>query len=146
MNTIVRFFLMGVFTLMIRSFSFGQSTIEGVWFNDVKEAKVEIYKGGNGKYFGKIIWLKEPLSYGKPKLDINNKNEKLRSRPIVGSNILENFSQDGDIYTGGTIYDPKNGKTYSCKISPKDANTLSIRGFIGVSLIGRTTVWARTTK
>ncbi|WP_447642517.1 MULTISPECIES: DUF2147 domain-containing protein [Chitinophagaceae] len=120
--------------------------IEGYWLNEEKEGKIEIFKHSDGKYYGKIIWLKEPNRDEKPKLDINNKDEKLRSEPILGLNILKGFSKDGDIYNGGTIYDPKNGKTYSCKITPKDNNTLSIRGYIGISLIGRTTTWTRTTK
>ncbi|MFT4203921.1 MAG: DUF2147 domain-containing protein [Chitinophagaceae bacterium] len=120
--------------------------IEGYWLNEEKEGKVEIYKNPDGKYYGKLVWLKEPKRNGKPKLDINNKDEKLRTDPLVGLVILKGFSKDGNIYTGGTIYDPKNGKTYSCKMTPKDENTLRIRGFIGISLIGRTTTWSRTTK
>lgn len=120
--------------------------IEGYWFNDTKEGKVEISKGSDGKYFGKLVWIKEPLEDGKPKTDKKNKDESLRSKPLLGLLLLKGFSKDGDVYSGGTIYDPQSGKTYSCKITPKDTNTLSIRGFIGISLIGRTTVWTRTTK
>lgn len=122
------------------------TSIEGYWFNDIKEAKVQIFKHSDGKYYGQIVWLKEPNRNGHPKLDEKNKDEKLRSRPIMGLHVLKGFSKDEDIYTGGTIYDPKNGKTYDCKITPKDANTLAIRGYIGVSLLGRTTVWTRTSK
>ncbi|MGN8071844.1 DUF2147 domain-containing protein [Mucilaginibacter sp. SG564] len=118
--------------------------IEGVWYNDIKSAKIQISKGTDGKFNGKIIWLKEPLKNGKPKTDEENKDEKLRSRPIIGLHILEGFVPDGDDkYTDGKIYDPKNGKTYSCNITYK-GKTLSIRGYIGVSLFGRTTVWERT--
>lgn len=135
-------------TILLISFSHIAKAqhIEGVWLNEEKEGKVEIYKHSDGKYYGKIVWLKEPNKDGRPKLDANNKDEKLRNEPILGLVILKGFSKDGDIYTGGTIYDPKNGKTYACKITPKDNNTLSIRGYIGISLIGRTTTWTRTTK
>jgi uncharacterized protein (DUF2147 family) len=57
--------------------------------------------------------------------------------------ILKGFEKDGDNeYEDGTIYDPKNGKTYSCIIRQK-GNKLSVRGYIGVSLIGRTTTWTK---
>ena len=62
---------------------------------------------------------------------------------LVGSVILKNFEFTGKSWEEGTIYDPTNGKTYSCTIKMKKANELEIRGFIGISLLGRTTVWTR---
>ncbi len=116
--------------------------IEGTWFNDIKDAKIQIYKSNDGKFYGKIIWLKEPVKNGKPKLDDKNRNEKLQKQPIVGLVILKGFEKDGDTYEDGTIYDPENGKTYDCKITYK-GKTLSIRGYVGISMFGRTTVWER---
>ncbi|MGZ5247937.1 MAG: DUF2147 domain-containing protein [Flavitalea sp.] len=116
--------------------------IEGTWFNDVKDAKIQIYKSNDGKFYGKIIWLKEPVKNGKPKLDEKNRNEKMQKHPIVGLMILKGFEKDGNTYDDGTIYDPENGKTYDCKITYK-GKTLSIRGYVGISIFGRTTVWER---
>ena len=117
--------------------------VEGLWYNDAKTAKVQITKASNGKFNGKIVWLKEPTENGKPRTDVLNPNEKLRKRPILGLNILSGFDKDGDNqYVDGRIYDPKNGKTYSCKMTYK-GKTLDIRGYIGISLLGRTTVWER---
>ena len=117
--------------------------IEGVWYNDIKSAKIQVSKGADGKFNGRIIWLKEPLKNGRPKTDDENKDIKLRNRPIIGLHILEGFVPDGENkYTDGKIYDPKNGKTYSCNITYK-GKTLAIRGYIGVSLFGRTTTWER---
>lgn len=121
--------------------------VEGFWLNQEKEAKIEIYKARNGKFYGKIVWLKEPNRDGKPKTDINNPKESLRSQPLIGLLILKAFEKDGDkIYEDGTIYDPKNGKTYSCKITYESNNTLSIRGYVGISMLGRTTTWTRSTQ
>lgn len=121
--------------------------VEGFWLNQEKEAKVEIYKAKNGKFYGKIVWLKEPNRDGKPKTDINNPKESLKSQPIIGLLILKAFNKDGEnTYEDGTIYDPKNGKTYSCKITYENANNLSIRGYVGISMLGRTTKWTRTTQ
>jgi len=117
--------------------------IEGLWYNAEKTGKVEIKKDAGGKFNGKVVWLKEPLKDGKPKLDELNTDEKLRSRPRLGLPVLNNFVKDGDNkYTDGTIYDPLNGKTYSCKMTLK-GKELDIRGYIGISLFGRTTTWTR---
>jgi uncharacterized protein (DUF2147 family) len=122
--------------------------ILGVWLNEDKDAHVEIYKDGD-KYFGKIIWLKNPIreETGKPKLDKENEDESLRTRPVMGMLLLSDFEFDGDDeWEDGTIYDPKNGKTYKCYMEFEDEdnlNTLKVRGFIGFSLLGRTTYWTK---
>ncbi|HOJ03548.1 MAG TPA: DUF2147 domain-containing protein [Bacteroidota bacterium] len=117
----------------------------GTWLVQDKNAKVEIYKRGS-KYYGKIVWLKEPNDeQGKAKVDKENPEEKLRSRPILGLEMLRGFVYDEDyVWEDGEIYDPKNGKTYSCKMTLTDkGNTLDVRGYIGISLIGRTQEWTR---
>ncbi|MDB5016841.1 MAG: hypothetical protein JWQ84_1673 [Mucilaginibacter sp.] len=117
--------------------------IEGLWYNDVKSGKILITKDHDGKFIGKVVWLKEPLKNGKPKVDELNEDPKLRGRPRLGLQVLSNFEKDGDNkYTGGTIYDPLNGKTYSCKITWK-GKILDIRGYVGIPLFGRTTTWSR---
>lgn len=115
--------------------------ILGIWYNQEKTAKVEIFKRGD-KYFGKIVWLKEPMRDGKPKLDRENEDESLRTRPIMGLEILKDFEFDDDEWEDGTIYDPKNGETYSCYME-KDGDSLKVRGYIGISLIGRTAIWTK---
>ncbi|MCF6171446.1 MAG: DUF2147 domain-containing protein [Bacteroidales bacterium] len=122
--------------------------ILGIWLNEDKDAHVEIYKE-DGKYFGKIIWLKTPIreETGKPKLDRENEDESLRSRPVMGLLLLSDFEFDGDDeWEDGTIYDPKNGKTYKCYMEfedEADKDNLKVRGYIGFSLLGRTTYWTR---
>ena len=117
--------------------------IEGLWYNDVKSGKILITRDKDGKFYGKVVWLKEPLKNGKPKIDELNEDEKLRSRPRLGLPVLYGFVKDGDKkYTDGKIYDPNNGKTYSCNMTFK-GDKLDIRGYIGISLFGRTTTWTR---
>jgi uncharacterized protein (DUF2147 family) len=120
--------------------------IEDYWLDEKKEGKIQIYKAKNNKYYGKITWLKEPNRDGKPKVDINNPKAAQRNNPIIDLIILKGFTFNGkDEYEGGSIYDPKSGKTYDCKITFKDENTLLIRGYMGISLIGKTTIWTRST-
>lgn len=117
--------------------------IIGVWLNSSGEGRIEIYKEGN-KYFGRIAWLKKPNdAKGNPKLDANNPDESMRSKPLLGSTILRNFNYDKGEWNGGRIYDPQNGKDYKCYMKLKDPKTLSVRGYIGFSLLGRTEVWTR---
>lgn len=117
--------------------------ILGQWYSENNESLIEIYKSGN-KFFGKIIWLKEPLRDSKPKVDDKNPDDKLKDKPLIGLVILKDFVFDGkDEWTDGKIYDPKSGKTYSCYMEFESKDKLKIRGYIGISLIGRTTFWSR---
>jgi len=116
--------------------------IEGIWFNDKKDAKIQIFKKTDGKFYGQIIWLKEPLKGGKAKLDEKNPKSAFQALPIVGKIILKGCEKDGDTYDDGTIYDPENGKTYDCTLKLK-GNILSLRGYVGISWFGRTTEWVR---
>ena len=122
--------------------------IQGVWFNGEKTSKIEIYKTTAGNYAGRIVWLKEPLDEsGNPKLDAKNPDKTLRSRALMNLVILSGLTSKGNNkFDGGTIYDPKSGNTYSCKGELSSENTLKLRGFIGISLVGRTDTWTRTTK
>lgn len=118
--------------------------IRGVWMNENKDAKVEIYKSGD-KYAGKIIWLKEMYEPdGKTlKKDSRNPDAKLRQRTILNLNILESFTYDDGEWTGGNLYDPKSGKLYNSKMKLKGSR-LEIRGYIGSPMFGKTTTWTRS--
>lgn len=112
--------------------------ITGEWLTAPKDAKILIYKEGN-KYSGKINWGK---TIGRK--DDKNPDASLRSRELLGTVILKNFVFNGkDKWEDGTIYDPNNGKTYSCVIKMRDDKTLEVRGYIGFSMFGRTEIWTR---
>lgn len=126
-----------------------ENVIKGEWYTTDKIALVKIYKTGE-LWNGKIIWLKEPIendrkspAYGKECVDFRNPDSGKRSRPILGIEILKNFKWNGKKFAGGTIYDPDLGKTYKCQIKFGDEDTLDVRGYIGVPVIGRTEVWIR---
>lgn len=116
--------------------------IVGKWLNPSGEDQIFIYKKGD-KYFGKLGWIKVPDKNGKPKVDENNPDPALRTRPVLNLELLKDFTFNGSTWEDGTIYDPKSGKTYSCKMTLKDNNTLKLRGYVGISLLGRTEVWTR---
>jgi len=119
--------------------------IIGTWVTGGKEpAKIQIYKSGE-KFYGKIIWLKNPTENGKQRVDGNNPDKEKRSHPIIGLVMLTGFKFDGDEeWKDGDIYDPESGKTYSSYIYLKDVHTLKVRGYVGISLFGRTETWTKT--
>jgi uncharacterized protein (DUF2147 family) len=119
--------------------------IIGNWLTAGKDAaKIQVYKVGD-KFYGKIVWLKNPTENGKPRVDANNPDNAKKNNPSIGLVMLTGFTFNGDDeWEGGDIYDPETGKTYSCYLSFKDNNTLKVRGYVGISLFGRTEVWTRT--
>ncbi len=132
-----------------------EKDVIGVWATartDKGYAKVRIYEEG-GKYFGEIVWLERPVFEasegpaweGKPKVDRQNPDKSKQSQPIVGLKIVQNMRYVGNgQWDGGTIYDPENGKTYKSKMTLASKDKLDVRGFIGISLLGRTSHWTRT--
>jgi uncharacterized protein (DUF2147 family) len=119
--------------------------ILGVWEPGNGKARVKIEKIGE-KYYGKIVWLREPndANTGQPKVDKHNPDQSIRNVPLKGYRLLKDFKYSGsNVWENGTIYDPENGSTYKCVIKMTDSNTLDIRGYIGVEALGRTDVWKR---
>ena len=112
----------------------------GRWLTESKD-QIEIYKEAD-KYFGKGVVTPE----NKDRLDTKNPDERLRNRPLAHVTILKDFKYLGKGRWGkGTIYDPNNGKTYKCTITMKSDEEIKVRGFIGISLLGRTETWPRVT-
>jgi len=116
--------------------------ILGVWWDEEKEGQIEIYKK-NGKYYGKIVWLEEPYENGKPIVDSENPNAELRDQPILGLVILSDLEFDGEEWDDGNVYDPNTGDTYSCYLALESKNRLKLRGYLGFSLVGRSSYWTR---
>ena len=130
---------------LIMSFSIvtnGQSII-GEWetYDDEtkeKKAIIEIYKSDN-LYFGKIV---ENFS-GEADAVCDNCKGKNKNQPIIGLVVIEDIKEDGDEFSGGTIMDPNNGKTYKCYLELINNYKLKVRGYLGFSVFGRTQYWIR---
>ena len=131
-----------------KGFTQDANKVVGYWLTQYKDSQVKIFKATNGKYYGEVKWLEKPNNDdGTTRLDKDNENEELRNRPILGLRLLNGFKydQDDNEWNDGTIYDPKNGKTYKCYMwfEDGDENTLHVKGFIGFSLIGREVEWTK---
>jgi len=155
------------FAAIVLVFSFASSITKasnpddvlGIWLNEEQTAKIEVYKDGD-RYYGKIVWLKDPtyqqkdvdennhplVKLGATKVDFKNPDESKQSTPVLGLVILRGvkFDADDDEWNDGRIYDPKKGSDYKCYIRMKSQDRLDLRGYIGFSLIGRTSYWTRT--
>lgn len=132
-----------LFFLLFFQITFSQSVI-GKWKtidDETGKAKgiVEIYEK-DGKIYGKIIEI----------FEVEHKNKKChlcegidKDKPILGLTFIKGLKKHGSEYNGGTVLDPKNGKVYKCYITLEDKDKLKIRGYIGISLFGRTQYWYR---
>jgi uncharacterized protein (DUF2147 family) len=130
------------FGFPLLSFAQSESAILGLWYNTEKTAQVEILKRGS-EFLGKIVWLKDPNPDGKPAVDKENSDPKLKNRPLMGLPILQNLKYSSGAWKDGKIYDPKNGKTYSCELKLKSPDLLEVTGYIGFSFVGRTVEWTK---
>lgn len=124
------------------SLAIGANDVVGTWLTEGGKSKVQISRSGS-QYVGKLIWLKEPMRDGKPKTDRMNENASLRARPIKGMLLLSGFVFKGDHWEDGKIYNPEDGKTYSCTLRLKDAHTLEVRGYVFNPVLGKTQYWKR---
>lgn len=119
-------------------------SVLGNWFTPENKAKIQLFKCGDN-FCGKIIWLKDPLNdEGTPKVDGKNPDKALQTRPIVGMNLVWGFTYEGgNKFKNGKIYNPENGKTYSCQMT-LNGNSLDVRGYIlGMTFLGETQTWVR---
>lgn len=125
------------------TFAQGKPNVTGKWKLDDGSAIVEVYQQGN-VYNGKIVWLAEPTEAdGTPAKDLNNPDKSLRSRQLIGLNMLSGLKEVGDEYKEGKIYDPGNGKTYNCSMK-LEGDVLKVRGSLDKrGLLGRTMDWFR---
>jgi uncharacterized protein (DUF2147 family) len=127
--------------LFFYNVTLAQNQIIGKWMSEDKKGITEIYKH-NGKFYGKIVWLKTPKDVnGHPMADTKNPDPALKKRAIMGLIVLKDLHYQNNEWIDGTVYDPQTGKTYKCKISLLNNNTLKLKGFWGI--LSDTRLWSR---
>ena len=118
---------------------------EGYYWTEAKDAIIELTlsEGENGpEITGRTRWSSNP----KAGFDAQNPDPALRDRPLMGLKFLWGFKYKAkkNRWADGNVYDPNNGKTYSAKMSlDKDGRILKMRGYVGISLLGRTAKFER---
>ncbi|HEY6923622.1 MAG TPA: DUF2147 domain-containing protein [Steroidobacteraceae bacterium] len=115
--------------------------ILGRWLTESRDGIIEITPAADGSYQGRIIGGDSPH-----RTDVKNPDASKRSALLLGQIILQDLTlKSPGHWSGGTIYDPGSGHTYRLNVELLDADHLKLRGFIGISLFGRTQVWERYT-
>ncbi len=125
-----------------------KNDVLGTWLIQDKDAKVKFTINSKGELEGHVVWLLEPNDEtGKPRKDVLNKEEALRSRPIMGLKVVWGFKWDPETgeWVDGKVYTSKEGKTYCGKMKLNPDGTLFLRGYIcGVKFLGKTNTWTRS--
>lgn len=137
-------------TLIVSISSFASeykaSDIIGTWLSEKKDGVIKVSLN-EGQFRGHLLaFKKDKVDLGKVSLDKNNPDEKLKVRELRGIEMLWGFKFDNDEWSGGKIYDPISGKTYKSYMNLDGKNTLNLRGYVGIPLFGRTSVWTRIDK
>jgi uncharacterized protein (DUF2147 family) len=122
----------------------GESVLLGEWWTENNEGIVKFAKYPDGTYRGTTTCCK-PKRYTdeSPETDIHNPNPKLRTRSPIGIVIIWKLVYEDGEYTGGYVYNPRDGKTYHIQVKVIDQNTIKIRGYLGLPVFGQSQVWKR---
>ena len=122
-------------------------SVTGWWLDATGRAGILVTPCDNNTLCGRIEWLREPHNAaGTPVLDVHNEDASLRNRQVCGLLMMGKLVANGPgAWKDGWIYDPASGKTYKATMHLRPDGTLSLRGYIGIPLIGRSSVWTRPT-
>ncbi|AII54023.1 DUF2147 domain-containing protein [Hymenobacter sp. APR13] len=117
----------------------------GVWADDSGDSHIELYRCGE-QLCGRLVWLRNPAdANGKPRLDVKHPSPERHTQPLLSLTVLQNlrYNAETDRWEDGEIYDPENGRTYSCYVAAAGKDRLEVKGYIGFSLIGKAHYWQR---
>jgi uncharacterized protein (DUF2147 family) len=118
--------------------------ITGFWLGHERDGHIEIKACGSA-LCGYVVSILDPNVPANAR-DINNEKPEQRSRPICELQILGNLQDQGDAWGGGWVYDPRAGKAYDAEVKLQDVNTLAVRGYLGIKILGETKSWTRASK
>ena len=148
---------MVLFAVLLSLSAYGQTLSEadricGLYYaadpDNGEGSQIQIYKTASGTYEGKVVWMQYPNHpNGEPRRDVKNPNPHNRNQTNVGLVVIKGFTYNSanDEWENGSVYNPKSGKTYSSFIKLESDNKLKVRGYLGVSLLGKTVVWTKET-
>jgi len=135
----------GMGLTLFASKAFAASPV-GLWYAEGGAAEVQVFPCAD-EFCGRVVWLRSPLGEDGCELrDDKNPDSALRNRAIIGLLVLTGLKpidDDQAAWSGGSIYDPASGHTYSCIARLEGNDRLFLRGYFGIQLLGRTTTWTR---
>jgi uncharacterized protein (DUF2147 family) len=115
----------------------------GTWLNADKDGIVQISACG-AALCGKVVWIRDTIdkATGRPPVDAKNADPALRSRPIMGLQVLSDLKPSSALNRwDGRVYSIDDGKTFSAKVTLLGANQLRVEGCVMVVCQGET--WTR---
>jgi uncharacterized protein (DUF2147 family) len=115
----------------------------GEWWTENNEGRVQMARYKDGTYRGTTTCCEHKDDKNNPRTDLNNPKPELRNRSTVGIVLIWNLKYENGEYVDGHVYNPRDGKTYRMKMEVIDQETLKIRGYMGISLLGQTQIWKR---
>jgi uncharacterized protein (DUF2147 family) len=115
--------------------------IEGLWLNEDRDGVIRV--GPCGAHMcGWLVRMLKPAPDGAT-LDIKNPDPRLRSRPLIGLPIFTRLRRDGNEWTGGKGYDPRNGRSFTAKLKLNRNDTLNVTGCIALGILCKSWTWTR---
>jgi uncharacterized protein (DUF2147 family) len=115
--------------------------VAGNWLTEPKDGIIQITVAADGRLEGRIVGGNHPGLK-----DVKNPDPARRDQVLRGQVILRDMKYDGNgQWSGGTVYKPQNGKTYSAQVTLQASGVLKMRGYVGISLFGITQSWTRYT-
>lgn len=124
----IQSFIITVIALCANTYVSAQD-ISGIWLTAGKEAKIEIVLNENNIYEGRLVWTAD---------------DSEKSQKALGALIIKDFRKINDNLYKGIITDINNNKTYNATIKMVNSDIIDVRGYVGISLFGRTEKWQRT--
>lgn len=116
--------------------------VSGIWWTRSGNAQVEIVVTDDGESIeGTVIWSDQTKAADSPEDSDEAESADLSGRDLAGTVILEDHERGRKGWSGGTIYNLKNGKAYRSNVSLQDADTLAVEGCLG--FFCRTQEWRR---
>lgn len=129
-RSFIKCYLSSVLLVTVSFYAHSQD-LTGIWLTKNGISKIEIYKAKDGLYCGKLIWTKD---------------QSEKAKKFHGELILVGLKKESNIEYEGEAHDPEQDKTYSCTIKVTDTDILDLRGYIGISLLGKTERWIRVSR
>ena len=131
-----------MFTMLFAAFLAAPSadTVIGQWMTESRHGIVNIQRCGSS-ICGTLV-TSDGLKANPALKDVNNKDEKLRDRPLKGITMLEGFTQSDGLWDGGKVYNAEDGRVYKGRITPVDADHLTLRGCVFVPFC-KSQTWTR---
>ena len=122
----------------------GDDPAFGRWVVEDGKAVIEIHACGE-QACGRIVWLRQPFGPdGRAKRDVENPNPGKRSRPLCRLRLISGLKRtDPGVWEGGEVYSTRDGATYGFEIEGVEDDRMTVRGYLGLPLLGRSRVWRR---